>query len=87
MIRLGGPVKRLIGLNGSRGIAALKQKIARVMDHQGHIHGGIDSYQKMGIKMEQDPEFGFSYPGSVKFESPRQFIDRLMIDPNSLAPR
>jgi hypothetical protein len=67
--------------------AALKPKIARVMYHRGHVQGSIDSYEKMGIRMEQDPEFGFSYPGSVKFESPRQFIDRSMIGPNSLAPR
>jgi hypothetical protein len=76
-----------IALLHLRFTAALKQKIVRVMDHRGHIQASIDNYQKMGIKMEQDPEFGFSYPGSVKFESPRQFIDRSMIGPNSLPPR
>lgn len=76
-----------IALLHLRFTAALKQKIARVMDHRGYSQGNIDNYQKMGIRMEQDPEFGFSYPGSVKFESPRQFIDRSMMGPNSLAPR
>jgi hypothetical protein len=76
-----------IALLHLRFTATLKQKIARVMDHRGHIQGSIDSYQKMGIKMEQDPEFGFSYSGSVKFDSPQQFIDRSMIGPKSLAPR
>ena len=64
---------------------ALAQKIARVMDHRGHVKGSIDDYEKMQLKMEQDSDFGFSYPGSVKFRTPQQFIDRSMIGPNSLA--
>lgn len=64
--------------------ALLKQKITRIMDRRSHAAENIEYYQKIGVKMEQDPEFGFSYPGSVRFETPRQFMDRSMIGPNSL---
>jgi hypothetical protein len=39
----------------------------------------------LGNRIKQDPEFSFWYPGSVEFETPRQFIDRGMIGPRSLA--
>ncbi len=65
--------------------AALAQKVARVLEHRGHRPRDIDKYQKMGIKMKEDPEFSFWYSGSVKFESPQQFIEREMIGPKSLA--
>jgi hypothetical protein len=64
--------------------SALIPKIARVMDHRGHSQFAIDDYQNLGDRMKQDPEFSFSYPGSVKFKSPQQFMDRSMIGPDSL---
>lgn len=73
-----------IALLHFRFTAHLKQKIARVLDRRGHSEGSIDDYQKIGAKLEQDPGFGFSYPGSVRFETPRQFLARSMIGPNSL---
>lgn len=63
----------------------LAQKIARVVERRGHSDWSIDDYQKMGGRMQQDPGFGFSYPGSVEFQTPQQFVDRSMIGPNSLA--
>ena len=65
--------------------AALTGKIARILEHRGHTQGSIDDYQLMGDRMKADPEFGFAYSGSVKFETPQQFIDRAMIGPRSLA--
>jgi hypothetical protein len=65
--------------------STLIPKIARVLDHRGHTQGSIDDYQNLDFKMKQDPEFSFLYSGSVKFETPQQFIDRSMIGPNSLA--
>ena len=64
--------------------STLTQKIARIVDHRGHTQGSIDDYQSLGIKMKQDPEFSFLYSGSVKFQSPQQFMDRSMIGPDSL---
>ena len=65
--------------------AALTPKIARVLDHRPFEQGSIDEYQSLGNKMKQDPEFSFLYSGSVKFQTPQQFIDRGMIGPSSLA--
>jgi hypothetical protein len=74
-----------IALLHFRFTAHLTQKIAQVLEHRGLSEESIDCYQKLSIKMKQDPEFGFSYSGSVKFQTPQQFIDRSMIGPNSLA--
>jgi hypothetical protein len=65
--------------------STLIQKIARVLDHRGHSQFAIDDYQNIGDRLKVDPEFSFSYPGSIKFETPRQFIDRSMLGPDSLA--
>lgn len=65
--------------------AALTGKIARVLEHRGHTQGGIDDYQLMGDRMKADPAFGFAYPGSVKFKTPQQFIDRAMMGPRSIS--
>lgn len=64
--------------------AALTGKIARILEHRGHTQGSIDDYQLMDDRMKTDPKFGFAYSGSVKFETPQQFIDRAMIGPQSL---
>jgi len=59
------------------------EKIARILKHRGHTQGGIGDYQLMDDRIKADPKFGFAYPGSVKFETPQQFIDRAMIGPQS----
>ena len=64
--------------------AHLIRKIGRIMKRRDHSDWSIDDYQKMGIKIEQDPDFGFSYAGSVKFQTPQQFFDRSMIGPDGL---
>jgi hypothetical protein len=66
--------------------AALIPKIKRVLEHRSYEQGSIDEYQILGDRLKQDPEFSFWYSGSVKFETPQQFIDRSMIGPGSLAP-
>jgi len=65
--------------------ASLIQKISRVTDHRQHAEQGIRNYQNLGIRIGEDPEFGFLYPGSIKFKTPQQFIERSMIGPDSLA--
>jgi hypothetical protein len=66
--------------------AALIPKIKRVLKHRSYEQGSIDEYQILGDRLKQDPEFSFWYSGSVKFETPQQFIDKSMIGPGSLAP-
>jgi hypothetical protein len=61
------------------------QKIARVLERRQYSEGGTDDYQKLGNRMKQEPEFSFWYSGSVKFQTPQQFIERSMIGPDSLA--
>jgi hypothetical protein len=63
---------------------SVTQKIARVLERRQHSEGSIDDYQKLGAKIEQDPDFSFLYSGSVKFHTPQQFIERSMIGPDSL---
>jgi hypothetical protein len=65
--------------------ASLIQKISRVLEHRQHSETGINNYQDLGIRIKEDPGFTFLYPGSVKFKSPQQFIERSMIGPGSLA--
>ena len=63
----------------------LVQKTVRVLDRPGYTQGSLNNYQKLAIKIQQNPEFSFFYPGSVKFETPQQFVERSMIGPGSLA--
>ena len=65
--------------------ATLIQKIPRVLENRQHSENAINNYQSLGIKMKEEPGFGFLYPGSVKFKTPQQFIERSMIGPGSLA--
>jgi hypothetical protein len=59
--------------------AQLPQKIAAVLAQRSHTNGSLDDYQKLAVKMQEDAAFGFSYPGSLKFQSPAQFVERQMI--------
>ena len=68
-----------IALLHFRFTAHLAQKIASVLEHRGHSNGSLEDYQTLGRKMEQDAAFGLTYPGSVKFRSPAQFVERQMI--------
>ena len=49
------------------------------MDYRQHAEQCIINYQNLGIMIREDPEFSFLYPGSVKFQTPQQFIERSMI--------
>lgn len=59
--------------------ASLIQKVSRVLDYRQHAEQCIINYQNLGIRIREDPEFSFLYPGSVKFQTPQQFIERSMI--------
>lgn len=65
--------------------AIVTQKIARVLEHQQYSENSIALYQELGARMAHDPGFSFSYSGSLKFQTPGQFIERSMIGPGSLA--
>ncbi len=65
--------------------ASVIQKVSRLLDHRQHAESSINHYQNLGNRIKENPEFGFSHPGSVKFQNPQQFIDRSMIGPGSLA--
>jgi hypothetical protein len=60
------------------------QKIARVLEHRQHAESSISNYEKLGQRIKDDPNFSFYYPGSVKFKTPQQFIERSMIGSESL---
>ena len=64
--------------------AAAIQKIARVLDHRQHAESSISHYEKLGLRINDDPNFSFLYPGSVKFKTPQQFIERSMICSDNL---
>jgi len=59
--------------------ASLIQKISHVLDHRQHTESRINSYENLGIRIKEYPEFSFVYSGSVKFKTPQQFIERSMI--------
>jgi hypothetical protein len=65
--------------------ASLVSKVSRVLDHRQHAENNISYYEKLGVKMRDNPKFSFLYPGSVEFKTPRQFIDRSMIGRDSLS--
>ena len=46
--------------------ATVIQKIARVLDHRQHAESSISHYEKLGMRIKDDPNFSFLYPGSVK---------------------
>jgi Glycosyl transferase family 2 len=64
--------------------ATVIQKIARVLDHRQHAESSISHYEKLGLRIKDDPNFSFLYPGSVKFKTPQQFIEKSMIGSDNL---
>jgi hypothetical protein len=65
--------------------ATVSQKIDRVLTSRQYSDGSIDDYENLRTRLDQDPGFSFFYSGSVKFQTPAQFIERSMIGPECLA--
>lgn len=57
----------------------LPAKAIRVADWQTYSAGSLSDYQQLHERLRQDPGLSFSYPGSVRFSSPGQLIERGMI--------
>lgn len=69
-----------IALLHFRFTGALADKI-KLVEQRGYARKNVERYKSFGTCMAEDPDFTFHYPGSVKFESPRQFVERMMIEP------
>lgn len=61
--------------------ASIADRIRRVSERRMHSPGNTSTYMKLGEKLERDPDFSLAYAGSVRFTSPRQFVERGMIQP------
>jgi hypothetical protein len=57
---------------------SLAGRIGRLAE-LGYSQGNTDVYRALGRRLQEDGDFSFWYPGSAKFQSPRQFVDRSMI--------
>lgn len=70
-----------IALLHFRFLASIGDKIRRVAERRMHSPENTSTYVKLGEKLAQNPDFSVAYPGSVRFTSPRQFVERGMIQP------
>jgi hypothetical protein len=70
-----------IALLHFRFLASIADKIRRVAERRMHSPDNTSTYLKLGEKLAENPDFSLAYPGSVRFASPRQFVERGMIQP------
>jgi hypothetical protein len=70
-----------IALLHFRFLGSVADKIRRVAERRMHSAGNTSTYLKLAERLERDPEFSLAYSRSERFTSPRQFVDRRMIEP------
>ncbi len=59
--------------------SAIMEKLPRVLRRKVHTEGSLSEYDAIRQRIQDDPKLTLAYAGSERFESPRQFVDKGMI--------